>query len=393
MFTGLKVVTLVALMIASLAYGLPVAVKNIAETPLSDYVVFFTVDRELLLSEGISNPASMCAISYDDEILPLWVVPETLEGRSVAVYVRIPYIAPGDHYSLKLSPGPCVQNPFEVFIFYDDFKVFNTKFWTPLATPQIYNITVKGGAIAGKGLYISGTYMAPNQYIQILSQTFPLPLIVETLVTPLTAYDHDACLDLREHGTEGAHPAEARGAYIHAWGWGVSGQTEARMGRFTWYRLAGPSGSSNYYWDMTTWNDGGPSPVFNANETFLFRIGVGPWTTRYEVWQLRADEGLVKLLTHSVDLGVENDVVIALGQGCGGSYNFTQKAVFHWVLVRQFAWPQPRIAVGAERVEESPLSSITEFLSKPTNLILASWSVIVVVLVIVVISKVKRKSW
>jgi len=385
-------VALLALVVlsASLAFPLPVAVKNVAGVPIESYVVFFTVEREQLLAEGI-EPATMCAVDPAGMYLPIWVPPETLQAKSVAVYVRIPYLAPGDQTTITLTPGPCAHDPRKVFIFFDDFKTLDTRFWTPFATPMVYNVTMRGGMLDGKGLFISGTYLASNQYVQIASQPFTPPLAVEALITPVTAFDHDACLDVREYGTESAHPADARGAYIHAWGWGVSGETEGRMGRFTWYRLAGPPGSTNYYWDVTTWDEGGASPVFNANETFLFRIGVAPEAVRYEVWQLR-DEGPVKLLGHLSNLGITNETVIALGQECGGAYNFTQKAVFHWVLVRPFVWPEPKIAVGAERVEESPLAPILEFLSKPTNLILITWGALAAILVTLIFAKVRKRS-
>lgn len=381
---------LAAALSASIVLPLPVSVKNVADAPLEGYVVFFLVEKELLLNEGI-DPASMCAFGPGGEYLPLWVVPETLATEVVAVYVKIPYLAPGDQLTITLTSGPCTHNPSNVFYLFDDFKTLDTRYWTPFATPQVHSVTIRGGAVGGKGLYISGTYMAPQQYIQVVSQPLTPPLAVEALVTPMTAYDHDVCLDVREYGTESAHPAEARGAYIHAWGWGVAGEAEGRMGRFTWYRLAGPPGSASYYWDVTTWDEGGASPIFNANETFLLRIGVSREVVRYEVWQLK-DGGLLKLLGHTSNLGIANETVIALGQECGGAYNFTQKGVFHWILVRPFAWPEPKIAVGAERVEESPLEPLLEFLSKPTNLILISWGAAAMVLALAILLKLRRRS-
>jgi hypothetical protein len=83
--------------------------------------------------------------------------------------------------------------------------------------------------------------------------------------------------------------------------------------------------------------------------------------------------------------------VIALGQECGGAYNFTQKAVFHWVLVRPFVWPEPKVAVGSEKIEESPFAPILEFLSKPANLILISWGLIAVILVLILVTRIKRR--
>jgi len=381
----LRVLPLLLVLLASSAYALPVAVKNVATVPLENYVVFFTVEKDKLAEEGI-DPASMCAVDPMGGYLPIWVAPETFDKKSVATYVKIPYLAAGDQVTITLTPGPCKHDPKEVFIFFDDFKVLDTRFWAPFASPQVYNVTME----ARKGLMIEGTYMAASQYVQVVSQPFTPPLAVEALVTPLTAYDHDACLDLREYGTESAHPADARGAYIHAWGWGVSGETENKFGRFTWYRLAGPPGSATYYWDVTTWDEGGPSPVWNANDTFLFRIGAAAEGVRYEVWQLTQD-GLTKILGHYVNLGIANDTVIALGQECGGAYNFTQKAVFHWVLVRPFVWPEPKVVVGAEKIEESPFASILEFLSKPANLILISWGLIAVILVLILVTRIKRR--
>ena len=367
---------LLALLAAS-ACALPVAVKNVADVPLEGYVVFFTVERERLAGEGI-DPASMCAVDSTGSYLPLWVVPETLDGKSVAVYVKIPHLDPGEQTVITLTPGPCKHDPKAVFTFFDEFKALDTRFWTPFASPQVYNVTIE----ARKGLLIQGAYMAPGQYVQVVSQPFTPPLAVEALVTPMTAYDHDACLDLREYGTESAHPSQARGAYIHAWGWGVPGTTEGKFGRFAWYRLAGPPGSALFYWDQTDWDEGGTSPIWNANDTFLFRIGVSAAGARYEVWQLTGD-GLKKLLGHYVKPGITNETVIALGQECGGAYNFTQKALFHWVLVRPFVWPEPKVAVGAERVEENPYAAIIEFLTRPSTLILLSWGVIVVLLVLI----------
>jgi len=367
---------LLALLAAS-ACALPVAVKNVADVPLEGYVVFFTVERDRLAGEGI-DPASMCAVDSTGSYLPLWVVPETLDGKSVAVYVKIPHLDPGEQTAITLTPGPCKHDPKAVFTFFDEFKALDTRFWTPFAFPQVYNVTIE----ARKGLLIQGAYMAPGQYVQVVSQPFTPPLAVEALVTPMTAYDHDACLDLREYGTESAHPSQARGAYIHAWGWGVPGTTEGKFGRFAWYRLAGPPGSALFYWDQTGWDEGGTSPIWNANDTFLFRIGVSAAGARYEVWQLTGD-GLKKLLGHYVKPGITNETVIALGQECGGAYNFTQKALFHWVLVRPFVWPEPKVAVGAERVEENPYAAIIEFLTRPSTLILLSWGVIMVLLVLI----------
>lgn len=42
------------------------------------------------------------------------------------------------------------------------------------------------------------------------------PFTVEALVTPLTEFDHGACLDVHILGMKMAHPIEAKGAYIHA---------------------------------------------------------------------------------------------------------------------------------------------------------------------------------
>ena len=381
----LKLVPVLLALLAATAFALPVTVKNAADVPLEGYAVFFTVERDRLAAEGI-DPASMCAVDPAGSYLPLWVVPETLDKKSVAVYVKIPYLAAGDQIAITLTPGPCKHDPKAVFTFFDDFKTLDTRFWAPFASPQVYNVTIE----ARKGLLIRGTYMAPGQYVQVVSQPFTPPLAVEALVTPMTAYDHDACLDLREYGTESAHPADARGAYIHAWGWGVSGTTEGTYGRFTWYRLAGPPGSATYYWDVTTWDEGGGSPIWNANGTSLFRIGATAEGVRYEVWQLTGD-GLSKILGHYVKLGITNETVIALGQECGGAYNFTQKALFHWVLARPFVWPEPKVAVGAERIEESPFAPILEFLSKPANLILISWGAIAAVLALVLVTRMRRR--
>lgn len=371
--------------LVGVAYALPVAVKNVAEVPLEGYAVFFTVESAKLAEEGI-DPASMCAVDPAGDYLPIWVVPETIGKESVAVYVKIPYLPPGDQLTITLTPGPCKHDPKQVFTFFDDFQTLDTRYWAPFASPQVYNVTIE----ARKGLLIKGTYMAEGQYVQVVSQPLTPPLAVEALVTPMTAYDHDACLDLREYGTESAHPADARGAYIHAWGWGVSGETENKFGRFTWYRLAGPPGSATYYWDVTTWDEGGPSPVWNANDTFLFRIGASAAGVRYEVWQL-SREGLGKILGHYVNLGITNDTVIALGQECGGAYNFTQKAVFHWVLVRPFVWPEPKVAVGVERVEERPFAPLLEFLGKPANLILIGWGLLAVILALILVTKARRR--
>jgi hypothetical protein len=372
--------------LACTVYALPVAVKNVADVPLEGYVVFFTVESSRLGEEGI-DPASMCATDPTGSYLPLWVVPETIGRSSVAVYVKIPNLAPGEQTVITLTPGPCKHNPNDIFTFFDNFTTFNTKYWAPFASLQVYNVTIQ----AQNGLLIQGAYMAPSQYVQVVSPPFTPPLAVEALVTPMTAYDHDACLDLREYGTESAHPSQARGAYIHAWGWGVSGTTESKFGRFAWYRLAGPPGSATYYWDVTTWDEGGTSPVWNANDTFLFRVGVSAEGARYEVWQLTGD-GLKKLLGHNVKPGITNETVIALGQECGGAYNFTQKAFFHWVLVRPFAWPEPKVAVGAERVEENPYAAIIEFLTRPSTLILLSWGVIVVLLVLILFKARRSRS-
>ena len=368
-------------LLAVTAYALPVAVKNVATVPIENYVVFFTVERDRLAEEGI-NPATMCAADPAGGYLPIWVVPQTADKEIVGVYVKIPYLAPGDQITITLTPGPCKHDPKEVFVFFDDFKTLDTRFWAPFASLRVYNVTIE--AREGLGLLIQGTYMAPGQYVQVVSQPFTPPLAVEALITPMTAYDHDACLDLREHGTESAHPSQARGAYIHAWGWGVSGTTEGKFGRFAWYRLAGPPGSATYHWDVTTWDEGGTSPVWNANDTFLFRIGASAEGARYEVWHL-TQEGLKKILGHYVKLGITNETAIALGQECGGAYNFTQKALFRWVLVRPFVWPEPKIAVGAEKVEENPYAFIIEFLTRPSTLILISWGVIMVILVLVLV--------
>jgi len=376
-------------LLAATAHALPVAVKNVATVPLENYVIFFTVERGKLAEEGI-NPATMCAVDPAGGYLSIWVIPQTADRDIVGVYVKIPYLAPDDQLTITLTPGPCKHDPGEVFVFFDDFRILDTRFWAPFASPQVYDVTIRAGFEGGKGLLIAGAYMAPGQYVQVVSQPFTPPLAVEALITPMTAYDHDACLDLREYGTESAHPADARGAYMHAWGWGVSGTTEGTFGRFAWYRLAGPPGSATYYWDVTTWDEGGASPVWNANDTFLFRIGASAEGVRYEVWQL-APEGLKRVLGHYVDLGITNDTVIALGQECGGAYNFTQKAVFHWVLVRPFVWPEPKVAVGVEKVEESPFAPILEFLSKPANLILISWGAIAAVLALILVTRVRRR--
>ncbi|MCC6050905.1 MAG: DUF2341 domain-containing protein [Thermofilum sp.] len=382
----IKIFVILVLLAAYPTYALPIAIKNKAAAPLENYVVFFTVERDRLAGEGI-DPASMCAVDPAGSYLPLWVVPETLDRRSVAVYVRIPRLLPGDQLTIRLTPGSCEHNPKDVFVFFDDFKILNTSYWVPYASPNVTGVRIE----ARKGLLIQGTYVAPGQYVQVVSDPFsPFspPLAVEALITPMTAYDHDACLEMREYGPDiFYHSSNARGAYIHAWGWGVSGTAEGESGKFAWYRLAGPA---TQYWDVISWDEGGESPVWKANNTFLFRIGASAEGVRYEVWQLTGD-GLSKILGHCADgkLGFSNNtaVVLVLGQLCGGAFGFTQKAVFHWVLVRPFVWPEPKVAVGLERIEETPLTLLMEFLSNPRNQFLVAWGSVTAAVVLALVIK------
>jgi hypothetical protein len=85
-------------------------VKNVATVPLENYVVFFTVEKDKLAEEGI-DPASMCAVDPTGGYLPIWVAPETLDKKSVATYVKIPYIAAGDQVTITLTPGPVQARP------------------------------------------------------------------------------------------------------------------------------------------------------------------------------------------------------------------------------------------------------------------------------------------
>ena len=94
-----------------------------------------------------------------------------------------------------------------------------------------------------------------------------------------------------------------------------------------------------------------------------------------------------KILDHYVKLGITNETVIALGQLCGGAYNFTQKALFHWVLVRPFVWPEPKVAVGAERIEETLLTFLMEFLSNPRNQFLVVWGSVTAAVVLALVIK------
>ena len=130
----LKLVPVLLALLAATACALPVAVKNAADVPLEGYAVFFTVERDRLAAEGI-DPASMCAVDPAGSYLPLWVVPETLDKKSVAVYVKIPYLAAGDQIAITLTPGPCKHDPKAVLTFFDDFKTLDTRFWAPFASP------------------------------------------------------------------------------------------------------------------------------------------------------------------------------------------------------------------------------------------------------------------
>jgi hypothetical protein len=117
----IKIFVILVLLAAYPTYALPVTIKNRAAAPLENYVVFFTVERDRLVGEGI-DPASMCAVDPAGSYLPLWVVPETLDKKSVAVYVRIPRLLPGDQLTIRLMSGSCEHNPKDAFVFFDDFK-------------------------------------------------------------------------------------------------------------------------------------------------------------------------------------------------------------------------------------------------------------------------------
>ncbi|RLE96512.1 MAG: hypothetical protein DRJ57_05430 [Thermoprotei archaeon] len=372
---------LAVMILASSASCLPVAVKNQADVAIENYPVFVVVEREALLREGM-DPASMCVVDEAGNPLPFWVVPQTLNTSRVAMYVLIPYLMPGEQMAFYITSGSCEQNPEDLFIFFDDFRDLDPRRWIIVSSPRVLNITVK----ARGGLYISGRFAATQQYLKVLSQPFIPPFTVDVLVTPLTGFDHDACLDVYILGTEGAHPSEARGAYIHAWGWGSPLNTS---GTIAWYRVAGPSGTPEFLWDVTTWEEGGSSPVWEAGETFLFRISVCAEGVRYEVYRL-SEEGLERILANWNGLGIANETVIGLGQECGGAYGFTQEALFHWIAVRPYVYPEPRVEVGVEKIVESPLEPILEFLSKPANQMLVAWGLVLLVFSLVFAAKILK---
>lgn len=357
------------------------AVKNKADVAIENYPVLIIVDRDELLKDGV-DPSGMCVVDSAGNPLAFWVIPQTLNTSKVAMYVAIPYLAPGEQTTLYIVSGSCEQRPEDLFIFFDDFKRLDPSRWIIVSSPRVFNVTVR----AGRGLYLSGMFADTQQYLKVLSQPFTPPLAVDALVTPLTGFDHDACLDVYVLGTEGAHPSEARGAYIHAWGWGSPLNTS---GTIAWYRVAGPPGSAEFLWDVTTWEEGGSSPVWEAGETFLFRIGVCAEGVRYEVYRL-SEEGLERILANWNGLGILNETVIGLGQECGGAYGFTQRAVFHWVAVRPYVHPEPRVEVGVERIVESPLEPILEFLSKPANQMLVAWSVAILAISLIFVAKMLR---
>lgn len=373
-----------ALILALLAVGalcLPVAVENRAGVDVENYPVLVVVERDALLRDGV-DPAEICVVDEAGNPLMFWAVPQTLNTSRIAMYVLIPHLAPGGQMAFYIVSGSCEQRPESLFTFFDDFKALDPSSWILVSSPAVYNITVE----AGRGLYLSGTFMSQQQYLKVLSQPFTPPLTVAALVTPLTGFDHDACLDVYVLGTEMAHPSEARGAYIHAWGWGSPPNIS---GTIAWYRVAGPPGAPEHLWDVTTWEEGGSSPVWEAGETFLFRISVSAEGVSYEVYRL-SEEGLERILANWNGLGIANETVIGLGQECGGAYNFTQRALFHWVAVGPYVSPEPKVQVGVERVMESPLEPLLQFLSKPANQMLLAWGLALLVISLLFVTKVLK---
>ena len=362
--------------------GLPVAVKNVADCPLENYAVLIIVEAEKLAEEGV-EPSNICILNDAGEPIPFWIIPETANSSRIAIYALIDYLAPGEQVALHVVSGDCAPTPEKMFLLFDDFEFLDERVWMVVWSSNIINATLD----AKHGLYISATYLVTWQYVKLCSPVFNPPLAVEALMIPLTGYDHDVCLAVYELGTESFHAAEARGAYIHAWGWGSPGND---TGTLAWYRIAGPPGTQDYMWDVTNWGEGGASPVWEAGEAFIFSIGVCSEGVEYRVYKVDS-KGIKKLLANWVDKGILNQTVIEVEQLNGGAYNFTQKAIVKWILVRPYVHPEPRVEVGVERVYESPLEPILRILSKPQNQILLIWSAMLIVGVVIFVTKVLRR--
>ena len=54
-------------------------------------------------------------------------------------------------------------------------------------------------------------------------------------------------------------------------------------------------------------------------------------------------------------------------------------------------WPEPKVVVGAEKIEERPFAPILEILSKPMNLRLISWSAVVAALAVILATRVRKR--
>jgi len=179
-------------------------------------------------------------------------------------------------------------------------------------------------------------YFAFNIYgfVNIYSiNDFTSPFIVEAKLSPRTAKDHDARLDLYHADKLDYHPADAYGSYLHAWGAGDLSNNPFK-GIFAWgFRDAD-----------TSLRNQSMSKEFESNKWYVFKIIQKPDETIYEVF----DEKRTLIASSAYSEGHNTNLKIVIGACNEDLSYFVQEVYYDWLFVRKHLEPCPVISIKQE---------------------------------------------
>ena len=164
---------------------------------------------------------------------------------------------------------------------------------------------------------------------------FTPPFVVEAKLSPRTAKDHDARLDLYHNDKTDYHPADAYGSYLHAWGAGDP-TNDPFKGVLAW-------GFRDVNTSLRNMHMGAE---FEAMKWYVFRIIQKTNATTYEVFDDRRN----LLTSSSYGEGHNTFLKIVIGACNEEQSYFTQEVWYDWVFVRKHIEPTPTITIGREEV-------------------------------------------
>jgi len=108
-------------------YRIPVTVNNPSSTDLYEFQILITLDTQALISDGkMNSDCSDLRVIYQEEELPYWIEPYTINSDATRIWVKVPHIEAEESITIYMYYGnpsaTSTADPNEVFLFFEDFN-------------------------------------------------------------------------------------------------------------------------------------------------------------------------------------------------------------------------------------------------------------------------------